>query len=185
MPSTSAVACCSKRLATLAGEDALWRNLVHAQLPRVAALLEGSQPGWWAGATWRHRLRSLVGGAAFQAQVHNREPENEAEDFLLSAYDATVWLPPASGRALLRGGGEGHTCSWCSHYGTRAASEAGGATSAADSADSTQQQQQAFFSARYLPMGGMKAVEEAGVAATRLRLPPRGSSPHAVYGGAG
>ncbi|KAL4436961.1 hypothetical protein ABPG75_004100 [Micractinium tetrahymenae] len=146
-----AVACCSKRLASLAGEDALWRDLVHAQLPHAAALLESGQPEWWAGASWRQRLHALATGATFQAQVYNREPENEAEDFLLSAYDATVWLPPASARTLLRGGGEGEV----------------------------------LFSARYLPMGGMKAAEEAGVAAARLRLPPRGSSPHAVYGGDG
>lgn len=185
----AAVACCSKRLASLAGEDALWRSLVQAQLPHAAALLERAQPDWWAGA-WRLRLRALVGGATLQAQVYNREPENEAEDFLLSAYDAVVWLSPGSARALLRGGGEGASgrcSSGCSQGSAGGAPAADGAASAAPHAGLAhqQQQQQVLFSARYLPMGGMKAVEEAGVAATRLRLPPRSSSPHAVYGGDG
>ncbi|KAL4430557.1 hypothetical protein ABPG77_005797 [Micractinium sp. CCAP 211/92] len=184
-----AVACCSRRLASLAGEDALWCDLVQSQLPHVAALLQQAQPDWWAGTSWRQRLRALVGGAAFQAQVHNREPENEAEDFLLSAYDAAVWLPPASARALLHGGTEGasSTCTAGNNSSSiRSRGAAGGATDAASyPASTSEQQQRVLFSARYLPMGQMKAVEEPGVVATRLRLPPRGSRPYAVYGGVG
>lgn len=173
----------------MAGEDALWCDLVRSQLPHVAALLQQAQPDWWAGASWRQRLRALVGGAAFQAQVHNREPENEAEDFLLSAYDAAVWLPPASARALLHGGTEGasSTCTAGNNSSSiRSRDAAGGATDAASyPASTSEQQRRVLFSARYLPMGQMKAVEEPGVVATRLRLPPRGSRPYAVYGGVG
>lgn len=74
--------------------------------------------------------------------------ENEAEDFLLSSYDASVSLAPASAAALRRA-----DCS-----------------------------QPLLWTARYLPMGRMAAVEEAGVPAERLRPPPPGSSPWEVFG---
>lgn len=75
--------------------------------------------------------------------------DNEQEDFLLSAYDATCSLNPASARAL----------------------RAGDAS------------RPLLLAARYLPMGAMRAVEEGEVVPERLRLPPCGGDPFAVYGG--
>ena len=75
--------------------------------------------------------------------------ENEQEDFLLSSYDATCSLTPASARALLAG----------------------------DAAAPM------LFRARFLCMGHMPAVVEAGVAQERLRAAPGGSTPFAVFGG--
>ena len=89
--------------------------------------------------------------------------ENEAEDFLLSSYDATCSLAPASAAALLS---------------SRRAGAAGQPLAAGTAGSS-----QLVFCARYLPMGAMKAAEETGVAPERLRLPPPGSSPCEVYGG--
>lgn len=68
---------------------------------------------------------------------------------MLSAYDATCSLNPASVRALRAGDA---SCPL-------------------------------LLSARYLPMGAMRAVEEAEVVPERLRLAPPGSSPFEVYGG--
>lgn len=104
-------------------------------------------------------------------QVYNREPENEAEDFMLSAYDATVSLSPASAAALLAD--------------APPPSLRGGTISGGHPATPTASAGELSFTARYLPMGAMPAVEEAAVAAGRLRLPPPGSAPFAVYADSG
>lgn len=207
-----AAACASRRLSLLAAEDSFWQQLLLERVPRVAALLEGApaqaQPEWWAGRSWRQRLRALAGGATFQAQVFNRELENEAEDFLLSTYDATCWLSPASARSLLEGGSGSSTHASGSCSSTHASGSSGDgpdggggggrstgsessssssnlhSSSSGSSSGSTYQQHQPaelLFTARYLPMGTMAAVEEADVPAARLRLPPPASSPFAVY----
>ncbi|EFN55560.1 hypothetical protein CHLNCDRAFT_134034 [Chlorella variabilis] len=100
----ASVACSTRRLTGLV-EDKLWGVLVMGRLARLAGLLDSSPapPEWWVGRSWRERLSALVAGLPFEAQVFNRELENEQEDFLLSSYDATCSLTPATARGLLRG----------------------------------------------------------------------------------
>ena len=95
-----------------------------------------------------HGSCTLLEPAAAPCFQPSLPAENEAEDFLLSSYDATVCLTPASAAALR-----------CADAG-----------------------QPLLWTARYLPMGRMAAVEEAGVPAERLRPPPAGSSPWEVFG---
>jgi len=63
---------------------------------RLARLVSCSGPSWWRDRSWKQRFASLSSGAPFHAQVFHRELHNAAEDFQLSAYDATVALhtPP-------------------------------------------------------------------------------------------
>ncbi|PSC69341.1 F-box protein [Micractinium conductrix] len=173
--SLAAAACASRHLGGLAADDRFYAALLAARLPRLVALLAAvpppAQPEWWAGRSWRQRMRALAAGAPFQLQVYNREPENEAEDFMLSAYDATVSLSPASAAALLAD--------------APPPSLRGGTISGGHPATPTASAGELSFTARYLPMGAMPAVEEAAVAAGRLRLPPPGSAPFAVYADSG
>ncbi|GAB4823107.1 hypothetical protein N2152v2_010153 [Parachlorella kessleri] len=88
--------------------DAHWGRLFAQLFPRLLLTFERTPPAWWASgaASWRHRFAALCGGAPFQAQVYNREQDNDQEDFLLSCYDATVQLARSAVAQLGSGAGE-------------------------------------------------------------------------------
>ena len=106
--STSKIAACSCRALRDAAEDrAAWSSALESALPGVKALIEASPPDWAllekkpknekksSKTEFKHPkllLAALCSGKEFSAQVFNRELDNEAEDFLLSCYDAKLSL---------------------------------------------------------------------------------------------
>lgn len=87
------VGCCSKALQRLSSTDFLWFDLFKTRFgDRLLSILERSNAEWWIDCSWKERYASLVSGKEFSTQVYNRELDNDAEDFVLSAYDSMVSL---------------------------------------------------------------------------------------------
>jgi len=123
LKTTAACSCRALRDAT--DDERAWSLALENALPGVNALIEASPPDWAlfqrkpkstkksrsknfskdpnSPKTLRHPkllLAALASGKEFSAQVFNRELDNEAEDFLLSCYDAKLSLErwrPSSG----------------------------------------------------------------------------------------
>jgi len=111
-------ACSCRALRDAADDRTAWSSALERALPGVRALLEASPPDWaleerkGTAGELRHPkllLAALAAGSEFAAQVFNRELDNEAEDFLLSCYDAKLSLErwrPSAGDEDEEGGGE-------------------------------------------------------------------------------
>lgn len=165
-----------KLLYELSSDDRKWACMFERDFPRLKDLLDSNSPEWHSGRSWKSKYLQLCRGAEFQAQVYNREAANDDEDFVLSAYDATLTLELDSLQALWR-----HRAARPEAASAPPNSSAVADTKCADAAKALEQAVGPSFVARYMPMGGTGAVVEQGISMDRVRAPPPGVSHSEVY----